>query len=318
MTSIQAVISGIYPRSEALAQATRDHDRKRTTSTQLAQQLAADRQQLFHLQQESALDLLSDGLLNWQDSFRPLVEACHGMTTGPLVRQFNTNTFYRRPCFEGTPVLDVAELEGYFIHPSPVSPWRATLPSPCALAEMSEGGRDRLSQMTDLLMATAQWLLDQGVSGIQFQDPWLAYHSRELKEQQLRRYAEALDHLVRAVKGKTTLGLHLPLGDAAPLLGALWRVPFDFIGVDFYQTDLETLSSFDWGRRGLLAGCVNGRNSLRENEQDVCGFVERLLEELQPRTLLLSNNVDLEFVPEPIARRKVELLGRVKRRFAGT
>jgi 5-methyltetrahydropteroyltriglutamate--homocysteine methyltransferase len=316
VTTIQAVISGIYPRSEALVQATRDHDRRRITRAQLAQQLATDRQQLFRLQQETTFDLLTDGLLNWQDLFRPLVEACQGMTIGPLVRQFNTNTFYRQPRFEGTPRLDAAKLESYFTHLSSATSWRATLPSPCALAEMSAGEGDRMIQATKLLTETAQWLLNQGISCIQLQDSWLAYHSRELTESQLGRCAKALNRLVRTVKGKVPLGLHLPFGDAAPLLRDLWRVPFDFIGVDFYQTDLEALGNFDWSHRGLLAGCVNGRNSLMENEEEVCAFVERLLEELQPRTLLLSNNVDLEFVPEPIARRKVELLGRVKRHFA--
>jgi 5-methyltetrahydropteroyltriglutamate--homocysteine methyltransferase len=316
MTTIQAVLSGIYPRSEALVQATRDHDRKRITSAQLAQQLASDRRQLFHLQQENGFDLLSDGLLNWQDPFRPLVEACQGLTIGPLVRQFNTNTFYRKPQFESAPVLDTAKLESYFIRPDSASPWRAILPSPCALAAMSEGGKDRLTQATELLMETTQWLLNQGVSCIQFHDPWLAYHNREFNAERLRCYAEALESLMRPLKSTMTVGLHLPFGDAAPLLEALWSVPCDFFGVDFYQTDLEALRRFDWSQRGLMAGCVNGRNSLVENEQEVCRFVEHLLNELQPATLLLSNNVDLEFIPEPIARRKVELLGRVKRRFA--
>jgi 5-methyltetrahydropteroyltriglutamate--homocysteine methyltransferase len=316
MTTIQAVLSGIYPRSEALVQATRDHDRKRITSAQLAQQLASDREQLFRIQQENGFDLLSDGLLNWQDSFRPLVEACQGLTTGPLVRQFDTNTFYRKPQFEGTPVLDTAKLEGYFARPPLTLPWKSTLPSPVSLAEMSGDHEDRLGQATELLSATAEWLSNRGARCIQFHDPWLAYHNRELNADKLRRYVEALERLLRPRKGKMTVSLHLPFGDAFPLLNAFWRVPFDFFGVDFYQTDLEALRRFDWSQRGLLAGCVNGRNSLVENEQDVCRFVEHLLNELQPATLLLSNNVDLEFVSEPIARRKVELLGRMKRRFA--
>ena len=47
-------------------------------------------------QREAGLDYLSDGLLNWQDIFRPFDEAARGLEPGPLTRFLNTNTFYRR------------------------------------------------------------------------------------------------------------------------------------------------------------------------------------------------------------------------------
>ncbi len=318
MTAIKAMLTGIYPRSEALVQATRDYERGRIEEERLHQRLEADRRALFALQIKNDFDFLTDGLLNWHDEFRPLVSATSGLALGPLVRYFDTNTFYRQPVFEGAMKFDPQALEPYFRGRDSNHLWKATLPSPCCLYAMSLGREDRLGKAMDLLGQTACWLASQGCALIELQEPWLAYHSQKLEGAQKKSYAKALHEFMAQVEeltGDMRIGLHLPFGDAAPLLEALWHVPWDFMGVDCYQTDLEALSRFDWRDRALLAGCINGRNSLVEDDGVVSAFVERLLEELRPKELYLGNNVPLKFVPEPIARRKVELLGRVKSSF---
>ena len=76
---MQAFVPGIYPRSEELVQATRDLDRGRTTQEAVDAQVDRDLEQLVAVQQDAGLDLLSDGMLRWQDLFRPLVEAADGL-----------------------------------------------------------------------------------------------------------------------------------------------------------------------------------------------------------------------------------------------
>ena len=72
---MQAFIPGLYPRSEALVQATRDLDRGRTTPEAVDEQVERDLAELVSAQQDAGFDLLADGMLRWQDIFRPLVEA---------------------------------------------------------------------------------------------------------------------------------------------------------------------------------------------------------------------------------------------------
>ena len=79
---MQAFAPGIYPRSEQLVQATRDLDRGRTSQEAVDEQVVRDLAELVSVQQQAGLDLLTDGMLRWQDLFRPLLEASEGLETG--------------------------------------------------------------------------------------------------------------------------------------------------------------------------------------------------------------------------------------------
>src|SRR5919202_2132089 len=97
LPKVRAYIPGIYARSEELVQATRDLDRGRTTEDAVEEQQNKDLHVFLDAQREAGLDYLSDGLLNWQDIFRPFAETAEGLKPGPLTRFLNTNTFYRAP-----------------------------------------------------------------------------------------------------------------------------------------------------------------------------------------------------------------------------
>src|SRR5918912_504039 len=101
LPKIKAYAPGIYARSEELVQATRDLDRGRTTEEAVATQQDADLRAFLDAQREAGLDYYSDGLLNWQDIFRPFDTAAEGLHPGPLTRLLNTNTFYRAPAVTG-------------------------------------------------------------------------------------------------------------------------------------------------------------------------------------------------------------------------
>src|SRR5206468_6433805 len=133
VADLQAFAPGIYPRSEALVQATRDLDRGRTTQKAVEEQVERDLAELVSVQQAAGLDLLTDGMLRWQDHFRPLLEAAEGIEPGALTRFLDTNTFYRAPraATVGPRLREplgpeyVAQLPGARL---------VTLPSPWALA----------------------------------------------------------------------------------------------------------------------------------------------------------------------------------------
>src|SRR5215213_1603113 len=87
LPEIKSYAPGIYARSETLVQATRDLDRGRTTEAAVQDQREVDLRSFLDAQREAGLDYLSDGLLNWQDIFRPFDEAARGLEEPPeLVR----------------------------------------------------------------------------------------------------------------------------------------------------------------------------------------------------------------------------------------
>jgi 5-methyltetrahydropteroyltriglutamate--homocysteine methyltransferase len=287
---LQAFAPGIYPRSEALVQATRDLDRGRTRAEAVDEQVRRDLDELVRVQQEAGLDLLADGMLRWQDLFRPLLEASDGLEPGPLTRFLDTNSFYRAPtATSGEPRLR-EPLDERFVAPLPGARI-VTLPSPYALAlgtgipakvlatAVLKPQLDALD--AELVVLGEPFLAREGASGL-----------AELRE--------ALD----ALAGGPPLALQITFGDAGELLrNGLAELPVEGIGVDFYATHVADVpQGLD---KLLLAGVVDARSSALEDPREIAEFVERLGVE---RVALVPNG-DLQYVSEPIARQKLARLG---------
>ena len=319
MTNVKTFISGCYPRSEALVQATRDHDRKRIDDAELNRVRKADREALINAQLQNNFDYYSDGLLDWQDDFRPVVSAAGGVRTGALKRYFNTNTFYRQPVFEMPSRVDTFDLQSYFhTDASKDIPYKSSLPGPASFQAMSVGSNNSLDEIVGLLKQIIFWLIENNCFYIQLREPWLAYHSHRHTDEAMNAYVKSIKQLVSEVRSKNPkvqIGVHLPFGDAAPLLKALDAIDFDFMGVDFYETDLDQLRVINWKDKELVAGCINGRNSLIEQESVIADFIAKAMTELSPNALSVTNNVGMGFIPQSVAEQKLQLMGRLKSQF---
>jgi methionine synthase II (cobalamin-independent) len=286
---VRAFIPGIYARSEALVQATRDLDRGRTTAEAVGEQFEHDRRELMAVQEDAGLDLLSDGLLGWQDVFRPLAEAAEGLSARPLVRFLDTNTFFRAVLVDGKPRLT----EPLPAPDLPARRWVATLPSPTAFARAADGA-DARSLAADVLAPQIEAYADAGL--VVLADPFLT------REGRVSELVQALAEL----PDRVPLALWLPFGDASSVLGELAEAPVSAVGVDFYLTPLDALPN-DYPRE-ILAGVIDARSSRVEDPAEIRRFVEELLER-KPAEISLIPNGDLQFVSEPIARQKLASLG---------
>jgi 5-methyltetrahydropteroyltriglutamate--homocysteine methyltransferase len=293
MADLQAFVPGIYPRSEALVQATRDLDRGRTSQQAVDEQVERDLDELITVQQEAGLDLLADGMLRWQDHFRPLLAAADGLETGALTRFLDTNTFYRAPSATSEMPTLRSPLDKRHVAPLP-GPRLVTLPSPFALAHGTS-----LSPKT-----VAEGVLKPALDGLDAELVVLAEPFLVRDEQaELDDLAEALE----ALGGAPKLALWLEFGDAKTVLdrGAA-ELPVDGLGIDFYATHIEDLpEGFD---KLLLAGVIDARSSVPEEPREIAAFVERLDVE---RVALVPNG-DLQYVSQPLAQEKLARLGKAK------
>jgi 5-methyltetrahydropteroyltriglutamate--homocysteine methyltransferase len=255
LPEIKSYAPGIYARSEELVQATRDLDRGRTTEEAVEEQREADLRSFLDAQREAGLDYLSDGLLNWQDIFRPFDQATRGLEPGPLTRFLNTNTFYRAPAVTGeAPKLVEPIGEPYYrIGDLPRNRWVATLPSPHALAISAAGDLTPQAVAEGVLGPQIRWLAGNGCAMVVLQETAL-FDARI----DVHPLGDALDVL----ESPLPLALQLPFGDSGDVLGELVELDVEAIGVDFYSTDLEALPRpFP---KTLLAGVTDARNSLFE------------------------------------------------------
>jgi 5-methyltetrahydropteroyltriglutamate--homocysteine methyltransferase len=291
---LQAFVPGIYPRSEALVQATRDLDRGRTTQEAADDQVDRDLAELISVQQAAGLDLLADGMLRWQDLFRPLVEASAGLEPGPMTRFLDTNTFWFAPRQTGGAPRLEQPLTERFVAPLP-GPRLVTLPSPWAFA-----------MSTDLSpKEIAEGILGPQIDGtdadlVVLSEPFLA---RE-EHPDLGTLAEALEVLA----GGPELAIQFTFGDAKVVIEAgAGDLPVQAVGVDFYATHATDIPDGLGGKK-LLAGVIDARSSALEDPEEIAGFVAQLPVE----DVALVPNGDLQFVSEQIARQKIQRLGAAK------
>jgi 5-methyltetrahydropteroyltriglutamate--homocysteine methyltransferase len=298
---MQAFLTGIYPRSAELVQATRDLDRGRTSEETVAELRRGDLERLLEAQQQAGFDLIADGMLSWQDLFRPLVEASDGLEPGPLTRFLDTNTFYRQASADTvSPALSAPLGEAYF--PPVDGPRVATLPSPWALAE---GTGLEPAILAEHVLAPQIAALDAEL--VVLAEPFLARSDNP----NLETLSAALEKLPQDVE----VAVQFTFGDARPLLeqGAA-DLPVAGIGVDFYTTHVTDVPK--GMNKLLLAGVVDARNSLLEDGQELATFARRLQDERELERIALVPNGDLQYVSEAIARQKLSRLGAAKRQTA--
>ena len=312
---IQAYQHGIYPRSEDVVAATRGLERGRTSPDEVTDAFKKDRVEFVEIQQEAKLDYFSDGLLRWQDIFRPLVESTDGMEARTLVRWFNNNSFFRAPEPSGELRL-TSPLPSVFEESDDLpEPRVATLPSPYLFSRAAQTTRDRNEFMVEIagavLRPVVTALVGRGYRVVQLQEPWLLYFGAD--EDAWEPFEKALTEVKEGAGANADLVLHTYFGDAAPVMDRLRNLPVDAIGVDLVETDTDALGK-GWNV-GLLAGCIDGRSSIVEPLDATVQFVRGVAKTVDAPRIYVSSNCDLEFLPRDVAREKVLRLGEIAQRL---
>jgi 5-methyltetrahydropteroyltriglutamate--homocysteine methyltransferase len=316
MSKVKVFVHGIYPRSGELIQISRDVLRKRRKETEYFTQYKKDCDNFLKLQQSLDFDFIEDGKLGWHDIFRPIVESTKGFEIGALTRWFDNNCFFRQPILTGKLQLDEKKLEKFFLKIIPSKKWKVTLPSPFAFAKLTQNDTNLsfekvLAEITRVIAQIVVYLEQKGVAFVQFNEPYLPYQGATPAD--LKHFNKTHEQLAR-VKGRLIIAFQFYFGDAAPIIKGLRKSDFiDIIGVDFYKTALLSLpKDFPYA---LAAGVLDGRNSLLEDEDTLKEFVEEAIKTVRSNDLYITNNSDFELLPETIARKKVELLAKVRDSF---
>lgn len=315
-STIQATTAGIHPRSEELVQATRDFDRGRTDAKHLAEARARDAKALVDVQAKAGFPHVSDGLLGFQDIFRPFAERLKGAKVGPITRWFDNNTFYRQPIVEAPLKRTGPVVKDYLERPklAPGHKWKAVLPGPYTFARMVD---DRAYGSTEKLVAAfarealapeVRWLAQEGFGWVQFQEPSLVRERPRPEEWDAlqKAYMTILDGV------KVTSSVVTSFGDASRILGELLELPVDYVGVDFTETPLDAFEGIT-PSRGIQAGLVDGRSSIVERPADIVAQARGLLDATDVPAIALAPSCDLEFLPRALADEKLLALGEAAR-----
>jgi len=306
-------LTGVFPRPEPLVEVSRRLDRGLANESELQNSLNHAAQELIQLQLENQFDLLVDGQLNWQDLFRPFTELFSGIEPGSLTRWFDNNTFFRAPVVKDKVRRSNVSIDRYFLHTLMLDRHRKSiLPGPFTFAKLSQidnytSFADLVDDLAHALAEVASELSRKGYTFIQFNEPSLYAATQEELE-------VAKHGFETLAKTSTRTMIQTYFGSIHSIIAELLDFPVNCIGIDLYANDITDLSqqAFD---RELSCGCVDGRNSLLEAPEHIIDLLTKVRDAVEPRQLYVGPNCDLEFLPYPVAEKKVRLLGEVRRKL---
>lgn len=310
--TVRITLGGSYPRKEELVKATWNADKGLLTPDGLETAEDAAFREVLQLQERFGFAPWTDGLLRWQDAFRPIVATTGGFEVGGVTRLFQTNRFYRQPILHSAPKLDWKKLEPYFPHAHAKSSagWKAVLPSPYWFTRAAKndafGAEAELGgAVAGLLNQVARKLDGLGYREVQFNEPLLLDEA----EPDLDLAQELFTAALAGIKAETTVSF--PNGNAKPRFEFLRKVPASNVGIDFVETLVEDLPSKPLGT-GLLAQVVDSQESLLETPEQLRDLSARITKRLRPTRLAFTHTWDLQFVPHEVAQKKLEVLSSLR------
>jgi len=323
---VETYLNGILPRSDQALKLGSAWLKGRETKENFHDLLRKETQEYIELQQNLGLNYVIDGQLFWNDFLRPIAKALDlhrensNSDENPVTRQIYTNTFYRKPFFQGRLNNFSPELtNGTFFDLVQKNKRKLIFPSPFSLLYLSDGihrnedGTIKKDVFIELLMDAARILNhdakrlqdNHNISFIQFNEPCMAY-AEETREF----WNEIVESVNLATKDlKIVTSLHLYNGDVSKFFPDILNFNVDRIGIDAYSTNLSKFSDKKF-EKFLEIGIVNSKNSSIEKPETLAKYASQVNDKIKPNGLALVPNRPLELVTQQIAKRKIESLAK--------
>lgn len=315
MSRFEGGLTSLFPRSEELIAATRDLERGKRTPAEVEGIYAKGVAEVSALERSLGLSWVTGGHLPRQDLFRPFVESSTGLTSGPLTRWFETNTFFRRPVIEALPKAVPGRLTKNL--PQPTSDLAVILPGPWTFLGLSEN-RSSLDPpivaraISELLVSAVQELQAAGVRRFLIHEP-LAVVVPPSDATERDKFLTLYHPLERAWAPSHTL-LWTYFGDGAAALPLLSDLKVNGIGVDLSDTRASDIHSFN-PAMSLGLGCLDARTSLPEDPNEIAALAKDLAHRLKPSSLILGPGVPIDLLPYEAAKNKLSVLPQTLRRL---
>lgn len=283
------ILWGQYPRSEALVQATRDHDRDRITNKQLERTIEEDRKNLLTLQK--GFPYPSSGQLHWDDLIRPIAKLSPDLITGSLTRFFETNTFWRTLESTDTPKLDLEQTDPWIKNYFPDTN-NYTFPFWFLFRHFSKG-KLNIDFLFPLFKQLPKGLL-------LFVEPTFGWKEISKKEK------EKAHAFLEKLKQKTShkIALITLFHSIEQEKEYLYQLPVDGIGIDFYHNTIEeTLNDFSEDKF-LIAGVLDTESTQLEEKSQFTHFTDYVPKE----RLYYSHSGPAELLPRKVMDAKIDHL----------
>lgn len=272
-------------------------------------------------QAEAGVDVVTDGLIRWNDPVSHLAGKLSGVRLNGLLRFFDTNFYFRQPVVDFSPerIEPLIVDEFKFARNGSARPVKAVITGPYTLARHTldeiDGTRKLehlLIDYTEALGAEIAQLAEAGAAFIQVDEPSLLSHPDDflLVAEVMRRFASQ--------KGKAQIWLSVYFGDPGPIYEKLQTLPIDVLGLDFsYNSKLADVAAAG-SSMPLCLGLLDGRNTKLEDAASIARTIEGILKKARGESTYLSTSCGLEYLPRDRAYAKLKRLALIKAMVKGS
>ncbi|MGP6239084.1 hypothetical protein ACNF40_01545 [Cuniculiplasma sp. SKW4] len=296
MTKIEGLIGGIFPKPEELRVLIGRWERGLINSTELENNI---------VKKTEEFDLLAEGirhtepLYNWYDIFRPIVSLIKGVNLGPLTRFEETNTFYRIPEFDGQYEIGISPLSFHEI--------RDSLPLPVYKGSKKSllfaPGPLTLLRFSKIQNSTNDEDFLENI--MKFYSSLFGFYDRSTDIFLMERVplTEGYSSLIRRFIDLRRIYLFTS-GQIKETNFSIENEKFKSIITDMDRKQVEISSKYSHIPGVKL---IDAHNTRLENEEKI----KKSIEELNLDRIIVGTNDYLDFLPNKIAEKKVQILRRI-------
>lgn len=322
---LETTLAGGYPKigdsteEQKLRRSLHQFDKGEITEEDLEQIKNEVTEEAIRQQIEAGLDIVTDGMIRWDDPLRVIVQGITGVEVSGLIRWFDTNTFYRQPIIVSRvefikPILTQNFL---FAQERSQKPVKVVLTGPYTIAKLSKNHfykdfKQFAYDLAHLLHKETVALEEAGVKYIQFDEPAILQSKHDLTL-----FCQIYE-IVTAQLSKMEKTLHFNFGNLEGVYPRILNLNVERIGLELTpgHKNWDIIKTAPFTKK-LMAGIVDARNTKMENESELIQSLHQLGESVTLDQTWLSTSHSLEFLPRTNARKKLELLANVAKQLRG-
>ena len=323
--ALETTIAGAYPKigdtaeEQKLRRALHQLDKGELSEEDLARVKNEVTEETIREQIEAGIDIVTDGLIRWDDPLTYIARRILGFEISGLIRYFDTNTFYRQPIVETRleylrPFLSS---DYQFAQEKSTKPVKMVITGPYTVAKLSLNRfyrefKQLAFDVAHIIHREVVALEEAGCRYIQFDEPALLNH-----KQDFNLFSQVYE-IVTAQLSKAEKVLQLNFGTLEGVYPKILNLNVDRIGLDLTKghKNWEVIKSAPFTKK-LMAGVIDARNTKMESESETAQAVHHLGEHVSLDQLWLSINHSLEFLPRSNATKKMELLTTIAKQLKG-
>jgi 5-methyltetrahydropteroyltriglutamate--homocysteine methyltransferase len=271
---------------------------------------------VIRYQNEAGLDLVTDGMIRWDDPLVNFARGVKNLERGGLLRYFDTNTYYRRSVVSGQLQFERSSLTDDYklAAESSQAPVKAVLPGPYTFANMVEDNfyfdRHKLiAAISEILCEEMKALSRAGCEVVQFEEPFLLSHPEDVA------FASEYFNQVAACF-ENEIWLCFYFGGFAKISARADAFNAHVICADVvsHPGDFESLLHLNSGKK-LCLGLLDARDIRMENADRTVARMNEAAKTVKGEDFYISTSCSLEFLPPLEAYDKLMLLGNLKETF---